>query len=79
MKKFFLTLIAVVAFTFASSAQCNEQSTLLVTECGSWCVTAVVPLTGCLSCDVANGNATDWTFRRKPTATELLAVADELC
>ncbi len=79
MKKTFLTLVAVVAFTFSINAQCGEQATQLNTECGSWCVTAVVPLTGNLSSDIANANATNGTFRRKPTAAELMAVADELC
>jgi len=79
MKKIFLTLVAVVAFTFSTSAQCGERATLLITECGSWCVTTAVQLTGNLSSDIANGEATNWTFRRKPTVAELMAVADELC
>lgn len=79
MKKLILTFIAVVGLSFASSAQCGSQATLLNTDCGSYCVSMVVPLTGNLGADIANGNATNGTYRRKPTVNELMAIADELC
>ena len=79
MKKLILTIITVVCITFVSTAQCGSQSTQLNTDCGSWCVSVIVPLTGSLDADVANANATNGTFRRKPTLNELMAIADELC
>ncbi len=79
MKKVLLTFVAVLGFVFTSAAQCDEQSTQLNTSCGSWCVSVQIQLTGNLSSDIAAGEATNWTFRRKPTVSELLAVADELC
>jgi hypothetical protein len=71
--------MAVVGFAITSSAQCGSQATLLSTECGNWCVTVEIPLTGYLSVDSANLTATGGTMRRKPTMNELLMVADELC
>ncbi len=79
MKKLILTYITVIAFAITSTAQCGEQATLLNTSCGSWCVTMIVPMTGNLSSDIANANATNGTFRRKSTGRELMAIADELC
>lgn len=79
MKKTFLTLLATFALTITMNAQCDQQSTLLITECGNYCVSVIVPLTGDLSTDVAIAESTNYTGRRKPTVTELMAVADELC
>ncbi len=79
MRKLFLTFIAVIAFAFTSTAQCDGQSTQMNTECGTFCVTVNIQLTGSLSTDIGNFNATGGTMRRKPTLRELVAAADAVC
>lgn len=79
MKKSFLLLIALVGFAFTSSAQCGEQATQLTNDCGSFCVSVSIPLTGNLAVDSANLTATGGTMMRKPSLRELLTVSEEIC
>lgn len=79
MKKLFLTFTAVVGFAFTSTAQCGSQSTQMITDCGVYCVSVEIPLTGILSVDSANYTATGGTMRRKPSLSELLEVSEAVC
>lgn len=75
MKKLMFTLLAIVGFSFASSAQCGEQATQICGECYSM----QIPLTGFLSVDVANIGASGGTMLRKPNLNELLEIAELVC
>jgi len=75
MKKLMFTFIAVVGFSFASSAQCGERATQV---CGT-CYSVEVPLTGYLSVDAANIGATGGTMLRKPNLDELLYIMEIAC
>ena len=75
MKKLMFTFVAIVGFSFTSSAQCGEQATQV---CGT-CYSVQVPLTGYLSVDIANIGATGGTMLRKPNLEELLAIAEIVC
>lgn len=79
MRKFILTFIAVVGFAFASTAQCDDYSTELITACGTSCVSIQVEITYIIEVDIANYNATGGTMRRKPTSRELLFIAAATC
>ena len=79
MRKLLFTFLFTASLMFASNAQCGPQATQVGTECGTYCLTMVVPLTGSLEVDIANYNATNGTMRRKPTITEMMAFADEIC
>lgn len=79
MRKLFLSFLVTIAFTFVSTAQCGSQATQVITECGTYCVSVKVPLTGNLESDIANYNATNGTMRRKPSIAEMMAFADEVC
>ena len=83
MRKLFLTMIAVMAFVFTSTAQCDSQSTQVTSSCGiSGCFSVQIHLTGSLESDVAIANATNGTFRRPLNFREAVMVAnalEELC
>ncbi len=61
MKKLMFTFMAIVGFSFTSSAQCGEQASQV---CGT-CYGVEVPLTGFLSVDVADLRAIGATMLRK--------------
>ena len=69
------TFMAIVGFSFTSSAQCGEQATQV---CGE-CYTVQIPLTGYLSVDSNNYIATGGTMLRKPTIRELMMIMDAVC
>ncbi|HAH55495.1 MAG TPA: hypothetical protein DCM02_09535 [Flavobacterium sp.] len=80
MKKLILTFIAMVGFAFTSQAQCDSQSTLVNTGCGTvTCLSVEIPLTGYLEVDSANYAATGGTMRRKPSLREALDYAAQEC
>lgn len=80
MKKLILTFIAVVGFAFTSTAQCDSQSTLVNTACGTvTCLSVVIPLTGYLEVDNANYTSSGGTMRRKPSVREMLNYAAQEC
>lgn len=75
MKKLMYTFMAIVGFSFTTSAQCGEQATQVCGECYSM----QIPLTGFLSADAANIGATGGTMLRKPNLDELLQIAEIVC
>ena len=75
MKKLIFTFIAVVGFATTSSAQCGSQGTEI---CGD-CYSIRIPLTGILSVDTANFNATGGTMLRKPNHRELSLIMAAVC
>lgn len=80
MKKLMFTFIAIVGFSFTSSAQCDEQSFLVNTACNSSCVFVQMQFTGVLSVDTALLTSSNGTMRRKPTIAELLNyIAEDAC
>lgn len=72
--------MAIVGFSFTTSAQCDEQSVLVNTACGSSCVFVQMQFTGVLSVDNALLTSSNGTMRRKPTIAELLNyIAEDAC
>jgi hypothetical protein len=75
MKKLMFTFMAIVGFSFTTSAQCGEQATQVCGECYS----IQIPLTGYASVDSTNYTATGGTMIRKPTTRELMLIMDAVC
>lgn len=69
------TFMAIVGFSFTSSAQCGEQATQV---CGG-CYSAQIPLTGYLLVDSANYTASGGTMLRKPSIRELMFIMEAVC
>nr|WP_315171120.1 hypothetical protein [uncultured Flavobacterium sp.] len=69
------TFMAVVGFSFTSSAQCGEQATQV---CGT-CYTVQIPWTGSLLADSLNAFLSGGTMLRKPTIAELEDIMAENC
>ncbi|WP_396176932.1 hypothetical protein [Flavobacterium sp.] len=79
MKNLFFSAIAMIAFSATSFAQCDEQSTLLTTECGQTCVSVMIPTTGILEVDIRNMISSNNTMRRKPSLRELVSISQAIC
>lgn len=75
MKKLMFTFVAIVGFSFTSSAQCGEQATQVCGECYS----IQIPWTGSLLVDSLNAYLTGGTMLRKPNQDELLLIAASAC
>lgn len=65
--------MAIVGFSFTSSAQCGEQATQVCV----YCYSIQIPSTGYLLVDSANYTATSGTMLRKPSTRELMLIMNQ--
>ncbi|MFN3756230.1 MAG: hypothetical protein ACK4RM_04685 [Flavobacterium sp.] len=79
MKKFIYSVVALVSFSFASTAQCNEQSTPVTCGGSTTCWSVTIPWTGIQQIDIHNLISSNGTMMRKPNQRELLMIIDAVC